>query len=101
MPTPAASSQEIATAIFQNFDPRMALPANDPRYVDLYQHRSEADPKRKLLNTLLLSGDESLQFFSGFRGSGKSTELLRLKDELHRDHGFNVFYADAAHYIAA
>lgn len=99
MTTSAERSQEIATAVFQNLDPRKALPAKDPRYVDLYQHRDEADPKRKLLNTLLLSGDDSLQFFSGFRGSGKSTELLRLKDDLHHVHKFNVFYADAAHYI--
>ncbi|MCB1134270.1 MAG: hypothetical protein KDN05_24345, partial [Verrucomicrobiae bacterium] len=75
------------------------LPASDPRYVDLYQHRPQADPKLKLLNTLLLSGDDSLQFFSGFRGSGKSTELLRLKDRLDRVHGFHVYYADAARYI--
>jgi|GEM_PF-3731652 len=95
----SASSQEIATAIFQNLDPLKALPAKDPRYVDLYQNRPAADPKRKLLNTLRLSGDHSIQFFSGFRGSGKSTELFRLKDELNAVHGFNVLYANAAHYI--
>ncbi|WP_367873133.1 hypothetical protein [Luteolibacter sp. Populi] len=90
---------ELASALFQNLDPRQALPATDPRYVDLYHQRIAADPKRKLINTLLLSGKESLQFFSGFRGSGKSTELLRLKHQLHHEHGYNVFYADAAQYI--
>jgi hypothetical protein len=90
---------ELAQAIFQNLDPSVALKADDPRYVDLYLTRAGADPKRKLLNTLLLSGNESLQLFSGFRGSGKSTELLRLKHQLHHDHGYNVFYADATHYI--
>jgi hypothetical protein len=99
MTEPHATPQEIATAIFQNVDPRKALSANDSRYVDLYELRSEVDPKRKLLNTLLLSGNESLQFFSGFRGSGKSTELLRLKNQLHHQHDYNVFYADAARYI--
>ena len=89
----------LTSAIFQNLDPREALPATDQRYVDLYKQRPEADPKRKLLRTLQLSGEQSLQFFSGFRGSGKSTELLRLKSELANQHKFNVFYADAAHYI--
>lgn len=89
----------LTSAIFQNLDPREALPSTDKRYVDLYQQRPEADPKRKLLRTLQLSGDQSLQFFSGFRGSGKSTELLRLKLELANKHHYNVFYADAAQYI--
>ncbi len=89
----------LTSAIFQNLDPREALPSMDKRYVDLYKQRPEADPKRKLLRTLQLSGEQSLQFFSGFRGSGKSTELLRLKLELANQHHYNVFYADAAHYI--
>jgi hypothetical protein len=41
---------------------------------------------------------ESVQFFSGFRGSGKTTELFRLKRELENE-SYIVLYADALKYI--
>lgn len=41
---------------------------------------------------------ESLSLFSGFRGSGKTTELFRLRKRL-RDAGVTVLYADALEYI--
>src|SRR5262249_10931704 len=41
---------------------------------------------------------ESCQFFSGFRGSGKTTELKRLRRRLE-ENGYLVFYADALEYL--
>jgi hypothetical protein len=42
---------------------------------------------------------ESLNLFSGFRGSGKTTELYRLRKNLE-EHGFVVLYADALDYLS-
>jgi len=39
-----------------------------------------------------------MQFFSGFRGSGKTTELYRLKARLEAS-GYFVVYADALNYV--
>ena len=41
---------------------------------------------------------ESLQLFSGFRGSGKTTELFRLRSRLQAE-GYIVLYADALTYL--
>jgi hypothetical protein len=42
---------------------------------------------------------ESIQLFSGFRGSGKTTELFRLKKRLE-DEGYVVLYSDALEYVS-
>jgi hypothetical protein len=44
------------------------------------------------------SNTESIQMFSGFRGSGKTTELFRLQKDLV-EKGYLVLYGDALKYL--
>jgi len=73
------------------------LEPGDPRRVPLYEH-ADSDPVERLARTIQFSDEESRQFFSGFRGSGKSTELLRLRTLL-RDRDYLVYYANALDYL--
>ncbi len=47
----------------------------DPRYVPLYESLEDGDPVERLSRTIIFSETQSCQFFSGFRGTGKSTQL--------------------------
>ncbi len=67
-------------------------------YEPLYEHMGANDPVRKLATAIQYSGVESRQLFSGYRGSGKSTELFRLKKMLEED-GYLVYYANALDYM--
>jgi hypothetical protein len=58
----------------------------------------DGDPVERLARAIRYSESDSRQFFSGFRGSGKSTQLLRLKKKLE-DEGYLVYYADALEYF--
>jgi hypothetical protein len=84
------------------------LPATGERYVDLDfvdeggervslrgdEHIEQMYATVHLRN---LRGQDSCQFFSGFSGTGKSTELRRLKSRLEQD-GHVVLLADAQDY---
>jgi len=70
---------------------------SDPFYVEIWEH-SDHDPVRRLRKHILWTEFESLQLFSGFSGSGKSTQLLRLKRDLEA-HSYLVLYADAENYL--
>lgn len=83
---------------FQNLDPNKALEPGDPFYQPLYELPGCDDPVDLLQRHIEFSGTESRQLFSGFRGSGKTTELLRLKRQLEED-GYIVFYTNALEYI--
>src|SRR5579871_2844148 len=74
------------------------LAPQDPRYVPLYETLEDGDPIERLTRTIYFSGTESRQFFSGFRGTGKSTQLLRLKTQLEEE-GYLAFYANAMEYL--
>ncbi len=89
--------EEFLQHIYDNLTER-PLPPEDSRLVPLYEHLEDGDPIERLARKLKLAGVESRQLFSGFRGSGKSTELLRLKKKLE-GRGYLVFYADAMDYI--
>jgi hypothetical protein len=66
---------------YRAFDPR-PLPSGDPYYVDLTQAReSRAAEKLKDMIDLCEESHAAIAF-SGHRGSGKSTELLHLRDAL-------------------
>ena len=93
--------RQLLKAIFQRLEDKPLEPGT-PRYEQLYQPIYEVpgceDPVELLQRYVEYSGVESLQLFSGFRGSGKSTELLRLKHQLEGE-GYAVLYADAVRYI--
>jgi len=71
------------------------LEPTDDRYEPLYEDDAVLvdDPVQQLLTTITFS-DVSTQLFSGFRGTGKSTELRRLRRELERLGGYTVVLVD-------
>lgn len=78
------------------------LDVGDPRYFDFTATATAPslrgpDHLEFLKDPIVLGGSESCQLFSGFRGTGKSTELRKLKSELE-DEGFSVILADFGEY---
>jgi len=55
-------------------------------------------PRKQLHRAIRNSASAERYFFTGMRGSGKSTELRRLKHDLEKD-GVVVFYADMTEYL--
>ena len=73
------------------------LEPNDELYEPLYEH-VEHNPIDLIFEDIDLSEVESLNFLSGFRGSGKTTELFRLRKRLQRE-GYFVAYANAMDFL--
>lgn len=78
------------------------MPPDDQRYVDftaLGLRGTDGDLVGKLRrNILLADGDENPRLLvSGYRGSGKTTELLRLRQQLEVTH--EVIYIDSDSYL--
>jgi hypothetical protein len=86
-------------------DPNRPLSAGDPLYVAF----DEGTPVRgqagrsciDALHRLVLLQDETCQLFTGFPGTGKTTELKRLKQRLEaqRDLPTFVVYVDFEHWL--
>lgn len=81
------------------FEADAAEGALDPKvYVaDLHQDGFDL-PRRALRNALVRMESAERYYFSGMRGSGKTTELRRLQADLQAD-GWVVFYSDLAAYL--
>ncbi|MEK9135913.1 MAG: hypothetical protein AAB393_02215, partial [Bacteroidota bacterium] len=85
--------------IYQRLDENEPLKPDDPRYQPVYDYPGCDNPVELMQKHIEWSGVESVQLFSGFRGSGKTTELLRLQKQLE-DKGYVVLYADALDYLS-
>jgi len=83
--------------IYQELQDRPLEPG-DPRYQPVYDHPGCDDPIKQLEQRIKFADPESLNFFSGFRGSGKTTELFRLRTRLEQL-DYTVLYADALDYV--
>ncbi|MES9904536.1 MAG: hypothetical protein ABW168_17900 [Sedimenticola sp.] len=95
MPT---DSKQLLKSLYQALSDR-PLPPDDAFYVPYMQEDvEELDPVARLYTEIDYSASESLQMVSGQRGTGKSTELLRLKGTLE-DNGYIVFHIDMLEYI--
>lgn len=78
-------------AIYNKFSPDTPLPAGDPAYVNCSEVRGN-DNIEKGLGKKILFADKSLcKLYTGHRGGGKSTEILRLRKYL-QDNGCRVIY---------
>jgi hypothetical protein len=75
------------------------LEPGDKLYQPIYEQPGVEDPVALMRVLIELTATESLQMFSGFRGSGKTTELLRLKKSLE-EQGYVVLYGDALEYLS-
>lgn len=100
----ALSQQDEALLkrIYQNIEDNGPRPDDDfykRFYVPLYQNAEGEDPVASLRTHIEWATVESVQMFSGFRGTGKTTELFRLKRELEGK-GYLVLYADALKYLS-
>ncbi|BAZ12847.1 hypothetical protein NIES4071_46810 [Calothrix sp. NIES-4071] len=82
---------KLIKALYNVFDPSSPLPAGDPAYVDCNDVRGEGDILIDIGKDIFLSEEKTCQLYSGHRGAGKSTELLRLQKDLD-DKGFFVVY---------
>lgn len=93
--------RQLLKGIFQRLVDEPLVPGT-PKYERLYQpiyeHPGCEDPVELLQKHIEFSDIKSLQLFSGFRGSGKTTELFRLRQQLAQQ-GYVVLYADAVKYI--
>src|SRR5208282_5743212 len=74
------------------------LEPGDKFYQPIYEQAGVEDPVALMRVLIELTATESIQMFSGFRGSGKTTELFRLKKSLE-DQGYVVLYGDALEYL--
>lgn len=88
-----ASPQEIEKLLdymYNEFTPTPLQPG-DPAYVDCRAVRGDEDVVEDLGRTIRRSRKNTYQLYSGYRGSGKTTELLRLGKDLE-DKGHIVVY---------
>jgi len=76
------------------------LPPGSRFYEPVYKKLGLDDPVQQISTLIEFDGVESIQLFSGFRGSGKTTELFRLRQELE-EQGCFVLYANALDYVNA
>lgn len=67
-------------------------------YQPVYSAAGGDDPVELMYTHIDWNDVMSMQMFSGFSGSGKTTELLRLKKRLEDD-GYIVLYSDALDYL--
>jgi len=82
--------EDLLDEMYNAFTPTPLQPG-DPAYVDCREVRGDEDVVEDLGRTVRRSRDFTYQLYSGYRGSGKTTELLRLKKDLE-DRGHLVVY---------
>lgn len=68
-------------------------------YVDNLHQDGFYLPRKALYNAIRNNASAERYFFAGMRGSGKSTELRRLKRDLEDSGELVVFYADMTEYL--
>ena len=75
------------------------LEPDNPFYERIYDRPEGQDPVAKLRTHIEWTTVQSIQLFSGFRGTGKTTELFRLRRDLKKK-GYVVLYANALDYLS-
>ncbi len=86
--------------LYKSLTGKGALPLEptDPYYVSILEATPEKDPILALWQRIDLAESESVNLLTGFRGNGKSTELLRLKSMLEKN-GCRVFLVNMLDYV--
>ncbi|MBC7969582.1 MAG: ATP-binding protein [Verrucomicrobia bacterium] len=88
-----AANSDVLDEIFNALEPYKPLEANNPAYVDCDAVRGDGDILDDLGNRIRKSRQTTYQLYSGHRGAGKSTELLRLKGSLETEGCFVVYFS--------
>ncbi|PPQ32655.1 hypothetical protein CCS01_15575 [Rhodopila globiformis] len=94
-----SSDRRFLRQIYGNLTDKPLQPGS-AFYEPVYKILGLDDPVQQISTLIDFDGVQSIRLFSGFRGSGKTTELLRLKCELEGQ-GYFVLYADALTYVNA
>ncbi|NEP61591.1 MAG: AAA family ATPase, partial [Symploca sp. SIO2G7] len=84
--------EDLLDEIYNAFTPTPLQPG-DPAYVDCREVRGDEDVVKDLGRTVRRSRNFTYQLYSGYRGSGKTTELLRLKQDLEERGHLVVYFA--------
>jgi hypothetical protein len=87
------SSMTVLSKIYNAFEP-VPLEAGSPMYVNCKDVRGGGDVLVELGRPIVMSDRPTCQLYTGHRGGGKSTELLRLKQDLEQK-GCTVVYFSA------
>ncbi|NEQ86903.1 MAG: ATP-binding protein [Moorea sp. SIO2I5] len=82
---------DLLSEIYSSFDP--SQPPLKKAYVDCQYVRGDWEVTRELGRKIPRSKQPTCQLYTGYRGVGKSTELLRLKDYLEEQKYFVVYFA--------
>lgn len=85
------NQQDLLTEIYSSFEP-FQQPKQEV-YVDCQEVRGGWDVLRELGRKITRSKQPTCQLYTGHRGVGKSTELLRLKEHLEQQQYFVVYFA--------
>jgi hypothetical protein len=91
MPDDKLSSEELLTEIYSAFE--SFNPPPEGTYVNCEAVRGRWNVERELGRRIMRSKEPTCQLYSGHRGVGKTTELLRLKAYLESKHYQVVYFA--------
>ena len=91
------SERDLVQRVYREFSPAPLGPEQEALYVDLNAARGDMDIISRLAGRIQLAeGNPTCQVLAGHKGSGKSTELLRLKKRLESDRSPHfVVYVEA------
>ncbi|NES20840.1 MAG: ATP-binding protein, partial [Symploca sp. SIO3E6] len=86
-------SELLLDNLYNAFDPFEPLKAGDPNYVNCRDVRGDEDIVEDLGRRMRRARRMTCQLYTGHRGAGKSTELLRLKQYLEEQKFHVVYFA--------
>lgn len=97
--TMSPDDEDLLRLLHQNLQQDEVSP-HDRRYVPLHEHPASFGPDviKELVRDVTWTAEGSVFFLSGLRGSGKSTQLLRLREFL-AESGFAAVRLDAEDYL--
>ncbi|MEA1951113.1 MAG: AAA family ATPase [Planctomycetota bacterium] len=96
-----SDNTELKKKVYQVFDPDQPAGEDNAPYVNLDDVRGDENIVTELAETILLSSNDTptCQILAGHRGSGKTSELLRLKCVLEKQHKLFVVFCRADKHI--
>jgi len=93
-------SQDLIRRLFVAFDRGKRVTPRDSRYIDCDDERGTVGLRDGLSSTIRWADGPTCQLLSGQRGSGKTTELFGLREELvERNPPYFVVYCEADRYL--
>ena len=84
---------QLISDIYNAFLPSEPLPPGNPLYVECGKLRGDSNIEQELGRKILRANTSTCQLYTGHTGSGKSTELLRLKKHLEEQKCLVVYFS--------